>query len=348
MTWVVGGNCFNGFVCVADIQATISYPKQERRPEQYFNCVQKIHKITKNLCVAFSGDIRSGLKIINELRLYVANYLKDDEYFDIDGQSLAVRSFLKWAYRQINPGIESPSLHLLFLWNSQDGDGLIFKPFCMKFRSPEFNMTSVPIPGLLQLGSGSADPKYKAIAAFLSGDDAQTPEYNAIFDSENIPGIWTVSKFKNLLFHEGANVSLPGVSKTLMSFESVIPYSELFSEAMHEKLTAAFKVLGVQYSTKKTANHSYNEVVIDPQKIKNTVRDLMGEDFEAAVRASDILSEGMQQVDMSVLYELPPITVDYIWGEEVVHSPHLITTWEGMVKFLKVHNIDMKACVASA
>ncbi len=41
MTWVVGGNCFNGFVCVADIQATITLTGGEVR---YFNCIQKYTK----------------------------------------------------------------------------------------------------------------------------------------------------------------------------------------------------------------------------------------------------------------------------------------------------------------
>jgi len=347
MTWVVGGNCFNGFVCVADIQATISYPKHEKKPDKYFNCVQKIHKITKNLCVAFSGDIRSGLILINELRIYVASYLKENEYFDIDGQSKVVRSFLKMTYREINPGGESPKLHLLFLWNSQEGDGLAFKPFCMRFRSPEFNMTSVPIPGLIQIGSGSADPRYKAIAGFLSGEDTETPEFNAIFNSDNIPGIWTVSKFKNMLFHEAVNIGLHGVSKTLISFESVIPYADLFSENTHYKLNTVFKKLGVVSSIKKTANHSYHEYIIDPEKTKNIIENLIVNDINSFVNLTETLREGVESIDMSALHQLPTVKVDLIWGKEEIHVSRLLTTWDEMVVFFKKHNINMRACTAT-
>lgn len=348
MTWVVGGNCFNGFVCVADIQATIFYPKHEGKPNRYFNCVQKIHKITSNLCVAFAGDIRSGLLMVNELRLYIQGYLKDGEYFDIDGQSEIIRTFLKRTYQAINPGATKPALHLLFLWNSQEGDGLVFRPFCMRFKSPEFTMTSAAVPGLLQLGTGSQDPRYKAIAAFLSGQDVQTPEFRKIFNSSNVPGIWTVSKFKNMLFNEGAKVDLPGVSKTFISFESVIPYNELFTEDMHQRLRDAYKLLGIESSVKKTANHEYHEYVLDPEKVISNVESMTVNDTEALIGLSKTLREGYESIDMSPLHSLPSLRSDKIWGEEEVHVGTLLTTWEEMVDFFAMYKIDMQACTAIA
>lgn len=114
MTWVVGGNCFNGFVCVADIQATII---KSNGQTHYYNCVQKIHKVTDNFCVAFSGDIRSGFKIVDFLRENIAYNFKEGEYFDIDGQSQDLINILKYAYNDANPR-NKHNVELMFLWNS--------------------------------------------------------------------------------------------------------------------------------------------------------------------------------------------------------------------------------------
>ncbi|MEZ8392524.1 hypothetical protein AB4252_06220 [Vibrio cyclitrophicus] len=98
MTWVVGGNCFNGFVCVADIQVTLEY---KNKPRKYYNSVQKIHKVYDNLCVAFSGDIRSGLIIIEDLQKNLHNSIKENEYFDLDGQSKELIEYLKTVYKKL-------------------------------------------------------------------------------------------------------------------------------------------------------------------------------------------------------------------------------------------------------
>jgi hypothetical protein len=49
MSWIVSANCFNGLVCIGDIQATITF-NNGRKPE-HVNCVKKIHKIYDNLIV---------------------------------------------------------------------------------------------------------------------------------------------------------------------------------------------------------------------------------------------------------------------------------------------------------
>lgn len=71
--------------------------------------------------MAFSGDIRSGFKIIELLRENIHQNFQDGECFDIDGQSKILIGFLNCCYDYINPN-HKPYLELMFLWNSQEGD----------------------------------------------------------------------------------------------------------------------------------------------------------------------------------------------------------------------------------
>jgi len=289
------------------------------------------------------------LLIIDELRHHLSYCIKDGEYFDIDGQSNIIINFLKDTYAAINPGKEKPALHLTFLWNAQEGEEDVFRPFCMKFRSPNFTMSSTPRVGLSQSGSGSSDARYKAIASFLSGEYSDSVEFKSMFSNTlESANLWTVKIFKNMLFNEAANIDFPGVSKSFISFESVIGYDKIFPEALQEKLTEAFKAVGVSYSTVKSSNHCYNQVTLDPDTIQKAVKRLWKEDLKAAIKVRKTLIEGLETMDLSSTHTLPTVEVDYIYAEEAVHTPYLITTWEEMREFLSSNDIDMKACTATA
>ena len=152
--------------------------------------MQKIHKVFDNLCVAFSGDIRSGLLIIEKLSIQIPQRMKENEYFDIDGQLAILVDYLNWLYKKFNPN-SKPFLELTFLWTAQEGD------------------------------------------------DGEI--YSALFGSiEATLKIWTVQKFKNLLFHEASKVNHSGVSRTLISFESVINYQDIYPAWIHSFIKEAF------------------------------------------------------------------------------------------------------------
>jgi len=347
MTWVVGGNCFNGFVCVADIQATIEF--SDSKPNKYYNCVQKIHKVFDNLCVAFSGDIRSGLLIIEELSNQVQKNINENEYFDIDGQSSLIIDYLKGLYNEINPTTK-PFLELMFLWTAQEGEELSFRPFCMKFKSPEFRLNSTPQLGLSQSGSGINNKAYNSIFTFLSGKKSEEKEYNSLFGNiEDAPNVITVQKFKNLIFNEASKVSHAGVSKTLISFESVIPYKDIYPEWIQPYLTQVFSELGINYFTKDTANHYLNLVEMDFENILIKTKELQDEQPDRYEEIREILSVAKALEDYDGLCQLPPIVTDkFIDSEESIDSKVLITTWDGMVAFLKGKGINVKACSAFA
>lgn len=347
MTWVVGGNCFNGFVCVADIQATIEF--NGSKPNKHFNCVQKIHKVFDNLCVAFSGDIRSGLLIIEDLSIQIPNIMNENEYFDIDGQSSILVKYLKDLYNEINPEVK-PFLELMFLWVAQEGEGLSYRPFCMKFRSPEFRLNSTPLIGVSQSGSGIDNKVYNTIVSFLSGKRSEEKEYEAIFGNIEEPAnIITVQKFKNILFNEASKVSHAGVSKTLISFESVIAYKDIYPEWIQSYLTQAYSDLGVNYFTKGTANDDVNIVEFDFEKILSKTNNLQ---IEQPKRYEDIrkllsIAESLKNIDS--ICKLPTIVTDiYIDKDEIIDSIELIKTWGEMISFLKQKNINVQACNALA
>lgn len=347
MTWIVGGNCFNGFVCVADIQATVEF--NNGRPVEYYNCVQKIHKIFDNLCVAFSGDIRSGLLIIEDLSIQVHQSIKENEYFDIDGQSSLLIEYLQNLYKKINPK-ENPYLELMFLWVAQEGEEYQYRPFCMKFKSPEFRLNSTPQVGVSQSGSGTRNETYNSIFSFLSGRSNDSEDYKKVFRNiEEVPKIWTVQKFKNLLFHEASAVNFPGVSKSLISFESVIAYKDIYPAWIQPFMTDAFVELGIEYSNKNTANHNVNLVEIDLFKIDQKIADLQENHPEKFEAIRSVLSVAEELKDMESICKLPKITSDqYVDDEEIIHCQKLIAKWADMVSFMKEKNIKANDCHAFA
>jgi len=347
VTWIVGGNCFNGFVCVADIQATFEFKIQ--RPVEYYNCVQKIHKIFDNLCVAFSGDIRSGLLIIEDLSIQVPQSMKENEYFDIDGQSSLLIEYLQNLYRKINPK-ESPYLELMFLWVAQEGEEYQFRPFCMKFKSPEFRLNSTPQIGASQSGAGAYNETYNSIFSFLSGRTTDNENYRKLFGRiEEVPHIWTVQKFKNLLFHEASAVNFPGVSKSLISFESVIAYKDIYPDWISPVMTDAFAELGVEYGNKSTANHNFNYAELDFSKINKKMAYLQENHPERFEAIRVVLSVAEELKDMESICKLPEIASDqYVDDEEIIHSQKLIAKWSDMVTFMRGKNIKPYACNAIA
>lgn len=345
MTWVVGGNCFNGFVCIADIQATITLADGRVR---YFNCIQKIHKIASNLCVAFSGDIRSGFKIIDLLRENTSQNFNEGEYFDIDGQSAILIDFLRRCYKNINPN-HNPPLELMFLWNSQEGDGLLYRPFCMKFKSPNFTMNSTALPGLAQSGSGMTNSTFQAITSFLGGKEIPTLEYKKLFSNvEGAPHIITLKNFKNIILNEASKVNQPGISRTLISFESEIPYKDIFNDQQSRNLREAFITLGLGSTEMKTENHRLFMSVLSIPDVQKKLDYIKQNNPFLYNSTKEILKQAQQSINIQPITELPPVIVDrHMSDEEDIHSYKLITTWPELKTFLGGKGISVSAMQAA-
>lgn len=347
MTWVVGGNCFNGFICVADIQATISFNNSIRK--EYFNCVQKIHKICSNLCVAFSGDIRTGLIIVERLRLAIQSSYNEGEYFDIDGHSQSYIKFLKNNYEELNVKGKN-HVEFIFLWNAQEGEEVIFRPFCMKFKSPDFNMNSTALPGVTQSGSGLRNSTYQAISRFLAGKKDDSEEYKRIFHNFTAPpNIFTVQIFKQILLHEASEIHCPGVSKTLISFESVIPYKDIYNEQTSKNLKEAYITLGISPIEVSTANYKLLLSSISPYDLKSRLDYLETNAPFLFYSLQSILKDALGSASIEPLTEIPPIRIDkIISNDEDLHVEKLITSWPEFVKFMKSKKINIASAHATA
>lgn len=200
MTWIVGGNCFNGFVCVSDIQLTLEYSDPSKN--KYFNCLKKVHQVHKNLCVAFSGHVKTGLILVENLREWLHDCIKEGTYFDLDGYSKTVMDFLMASYSAIN-GSKKPYVELMFLWTAQVESEPVFKAFCVKFKLPEFVFFSTPVSELAQAGSGTKSLHYREITNYLSGKKSSSDIYKDIFRDVSTPKLITVEKFKKNTIQRG-------------------------------------------------------------------------------------------------------------------------------------------------
>jgi hypothetical protein len=348
MTWIIGGNCYNGFACVADIQATISWP-EGKKPDEYFNCIQKIHTVYKNLCVAFSGDIKSGLLLIESLTLEMAESYKNNEYFDVDGQSKLLTNYLEKSYKIINKD-KKPNVELMFLWLSQEGDNLTFRPFVMTFKSPEFKLKSTPQLGVSKSGSGTQNHDHQSVEYFLSGGKNDIENNKNIFNKlKNIPNVWSVEAFKKFIFNEASKFNYPTVSKSMISFQSVIAYDEIYSASMHELLHKVFEEIGVLYKKEATPNYLLHLTEIDLHKVYEKITYIKNNDFEKYKNIATHLFLANESADFNVLHRLPKITSDfYLSQDEEIHSNHLLAKWSDFEQFFKNKHIDLSRCSAYA
>lgn len=346
MTWVVGGNCFNGFVCVSDIQVTIEF---NGRPNKYFNCLQKVHKIHDNLCVAFSGDIKTALIIVEGLQVNIKERFKENEMFDIEGQSHIIKNYLQEMYKKIN-GESQPFVDFMFLWNSQREDDLHFTPSLVTFRSPNFNMTSTPVLNARETGYGRTDEQYNAIATLLSGKSKDTTEFNKLKgELVEIPRIWTVEKFKNFVFAEASKVNFPGVSKTLVCCESVIQYQSIFPSWVHDMLKVVFQQLGVKYQGINTANDLITQVELDKSVMDDIFKKMKQYEPDKLDFIRELLGTAMKHYDGSALTEVPKIEFSCsVDDNEKIDSETLFSKWEEVEGFLKQKGIKISACSAIA
>ena len=188
------------------------------------------------------------------------------------------------------------------------------------------------------------------ILSFLSGRASDNENYRKLFGSiEEAPKIWTVQKFKNLLFHEASAVNFPGVSKSLISFESVIAYKDIYPAWINPVMADAFCELGVEYGNKNTANHNFNFAEIDFFKIDKKITYLQENHPERLEAIRVVLSVAEELKDMESICKLPKIASDqYVDDEEIIHSQKLITKWSDMVIFMNEKNIEAHACNAIA
>lgn len=65
MTWVIAGKHLFCARCLADVHVTLSF---QNRDTVYIDCIQKVHRIGKDLVVAFADSVRLGFFIVEKLK----------------------------------------------------------------------------------------------------------------------------------------------------------------------------------------------------------------------------------------------------------------------------------------
>ena len=97
MTWALGGTHIGCCRCIADIQATFIYPRDKII---YLDIVQKIHEISQNIMIAFAGDIKIALKIVEKLKLEISKdkYLKKQSQPEIVANDIL--KYIRFLYNE--------------------------------------------------------------------------------------------------------------------------------------------------------------------------------------------------------------------------------------------------------
>lgn len=346
MTWIISGNCFNGFACVSDVQVTVD--PQNGGKLRYYNCLKKTHVVCKNLCIAFCGDVRTGLLLIEILKKAVPESLQDGEYFDIDGQSGPLITFLRNCYKDINPNSE-PRVDLVFCWNAQEGADVNFRPFCMRFRSPGFLMSSTPLMGLISLGSGASKPGYQDISEFLSGNSSDSDMYLQMFgDSPLGQRYWTVSKFRNLAARQAQTFDRPGISRSTTACTGTIDFAGMLSDDHSLRLRNLMTEIGLVIREERTSNDIIRNYEISLEAMALSSEKLRNSNPRRAAEVYFEMEEIRQALNYEKLFQLPHIEeFQELSSEEKLILP-LLSDWDSVRALLEQDGIDLASCSATA
>ncbi len=248
MSWITSAKCFNGLVCIGDIQATITYPNGKVK---YINCIKKIYNIYDNLIVGFAGDIKVSLLMIEKLELLLKIWLKEGTLFDLDGQVYEFKENLKILYDEFRGNAE-PQVELLFCWYAQDENEYAWNLYNWKFVSPNFsNSSNGKLQSPIQIGSGNNHSNYQDSLKFLTGEQTKrNGKFKKLFETNPEMIVWTVTKYKKFLINQARQENFDGVSKSFYSYEAIINYDKLYSEEDNQKIKEISKKFGLEFQPK--------------------------------------------------------------------------------------------------
>lgn len=330
MSWITSAKCFNGLVCIGDIQATITF--QNTNKKKYVNCVKKVHHIYKNLVVGFAGDIKTALLMIEKLKILLNNWLEKDTYFYLDGQSDLMIKNLQILYNEIR-GDSLPYVELLFCWYSQDEDENKWTMYNWKFKSPNFVRDSNgSIQSPTQIGSGNQHQNFQNALAFLTGDsEKRTEKYKEIFEDNPDIIIWTVRKYKNFLISQARQENFEGVSKSFHSFEAIVNYDKLYSKEDQEKITEIYKQFDLELSPIDVDGDPIFGVEFSKDKLIEVVK----KDPSIFIKTMKTIEEINSHINTEALFE-PPIFKETFHksSDELIEEP-ICSTWKEFKMLMK-------------
>lgn len=349
MTWLVGTTCFNGFVCAADIQATFTYPNGDRK---YLNCIQKVHKVYDNLIVGFSGDIRLGLLIIDELRQFLEEHLRPTGHvFDLDGETHVMEHNLNVWHQKYHTSTSS-CVEFMFCWFAQDDDEIPYHSYVCMFSPPNFKRSGTGMfQKTLQSGSGKNERTYQEVIHFLSGQaNVMNNFYREIYGTSGEDKIvFTVRRFRRLLANEVKKSSVLGVSKSLLSFEATIHYDKLHTPKTNSDLHRIAKKLGLIQETSYALEKPTTYVSFNPVLYQERILKLFESNPSEALEIMASLQNMKKNTSWNALAK-PPLLEEFYDKDEIenIDKKDIVDSWDGFKGLVTSKGIRLNACSATA
>ena len=154
MTWVVGmptvfGNCIG----LADIQATITFPDGRK---EYHDCVRKIYAVGNCMAAGFSGSIKIGFDLIDDLQQMLATEKKEVKW-DPNKAALQWKQHAQQIYEKQERKSPTSILILGIFPKLEPG---IDRTFGCIMRSPDFEVRPFSYGNVASIGSGNDVEEY--------------------------------------------------------------------------------------------------------------------------------------------------------------------------------------------
>ncbi len=321
MSWITSAKCFNGLVCIGDIQATITYSTGDIK---YINCIQKVYNIYDNLVVGFAGDIKVALLMIEKLKNLLSIWLEKDTLFDVDGQLYELRENLKLLYNEFR-GNSFPKVELLFCWYAQDENEYKWNLYNWKFISPNFaHSGDGKIQSPIQIGSGNNNENYQNSLKFLTGDqNKRSLKFEKIFKSNPEMIIWTISKYKNFLINQARQENFNGVSKSFHSFVATINYDKLYSKEDNDKIKEISRKFGLEFQPITHDSDTIHGVEFSVAKLKCMADNHPKKFYEIWKEIEEI----NKRINIASIYEKPIFTKEFHESnDEMIDT--ICTSWK--------------------
>jgi len=164
MTWIVGGNgMFYPFIA-GDVRVTFRL-NDGRTVER--DCLQKIHHLSRNILVGFSGSVRGSFGVLG----FVARQLRPDHWYSLPRLAHTwMPRTMRFAFQMLPESERDLGVQLLMVGAHPQLTRGPFGPRAdtFRFRSPLFEPECTKGAECFGIGSGNSVEKYRKAAEELS------------------------------------------------------------------------------------------------------------------------------------------------------------------------------------
>lgn len=204
MTWVVGTPTFFGYaILVSDIRVTVTLPRGQNH---YFDCLQKIHPVSKSMLAGFAGSVKIRFRMLGQLEYESAKVSPDEDWV------LDIIATTWW-----------PRLARKIFEASEVGEKTLGSQIIIAAGHPDKNMGDAPWPqtGVYTFSSPNFEPKkgdYGQVLSIGSPEKRYTDALNQLVADFSFMQPAVVGEFgpgstlADALKREIAENPLPGIS----------------------------------------------------------------------------------------------------------------------------------------